>query len=412
VKIEKVCCLEGIRFLEALVLENCYIITPYRLINNGIVVIEGNKIKAVGGKDEVNIPSNSWRINVNKNIVVPGFIDIHIHGGGGADTMDATYEALNKISIAHAEGGTTTLIPTTVSAPLKDIISAIEAVREAMRRGTDGAKILGIHLEGPYISLEQKGAHDEKFIRSPSKEEIEELLKHLDVIKIVSAAPEIEGGLELGYMMSSRGVLMSIGHSNATIYEVLKAIEAGYRHVTHIYSGCSMVRRIRAYRYPGVVEAAYLIDDLTVEMIADGKHLPPSLIKLVLKNKGLDKVCIVTDAMRAAGLPPGRYKLGSIEAIVDEGVAWLPDRSAFAGSVAKMNTMIKVLVNDVGLTLQDAIKLATINPAKIIGISNSKGSLTPGKDADIVVLNSELNVLMTIVEGKIVYHSKEFPLDR
>lgn len=396
--------------MEILVLENGYVITPYRMIKNGVVVIENGKIRSVGGKDEVEIPANSWRIDVKGNIVAPGFIDIHVHGGGGADTMDATYEALNTISITHAQGGTTALIPATVSAPLENMVNAINAVREAMSKGVKGAKILGIHIEGPYISVEQKGAHDERFIRSPSKEEVEELLKHLDVIRIITAAPEIKGGLEFGRTMSSKGVLMSIGHSNATIYDVLKAVEAGYKHVTHIYSGCSIVRRIRAYRYPGVVEAAYLIDDLTVEMIADGKHLPPYLMKLVLKNKGLDKVCIVTDAMRAAGLPPGKYKLGPIEAIVDEGVAWLPDRSAFAGSVAKMNTMIKVLVNDVGLTLQDAIRLASINPAKIIGINDSKGSLAPGKDADVVIMDREFNILMTVVEGRIVYRNKElFP---
>jgi len=397
--------------MSVTVLENGYVVTPYRVIENGIVVIENGKIIDIGKKDEVKIPGDSWRIDVKGNYVVPGFIDIHLHGGGGADTMDATYEALNTISLAHAEGGTTAFIPSTVSAPLKNIISAIDAVREAMRIGTKGAKILGIHIEGPYISVEQKGAHDERFIRSPSKDEIDVLLNHVDVIKIITAAPEIAGGLELGYVMSSRGVLMSIGHSNATIYEVLKAVEAGYRHVTHIYSGCSMTRRIRAYRYPGVVEAAYLIDDLTVEMIADGKHLPPHLIKLILKNKTIGKVCIVTDAMMAAGLPPGKYKLGSIEAIVDEGVAWLPDRSAFAGSVARMNTMIRFLVNDAGLTLQDAVMLASTNPAKIIGISSSKGSLSRGKDADIVVMDKELNVLMTITEGRIVYRSKELYIE-
>ena len=397
--------------MSALVLENGYVITPHRIIKNGIVVVEDGKIKDVGKKDEVRIPSDSWRIDVKGNYVVPGFIDIHIHGGGGADTMDATYEAINTISLTHAQGGTTALIPATVSAPLKNIINAINAVREAMKRGVKGAKVLGIHIEGPYISVEQKGAHDERFIRKPSKEEVDELLNHTDVIRVITAAPEIEGGLELGRIMSSRGVLMSIGHSNATIYDIFKAVEAGYRHVTHIYSGCSMVRRIRAYRYPGVVEAAYLIDDLTVEMIADGKHLPPYLMRLVLKNKGLDKVCVVTDAMMAAGLPPGRYKLGTIEAIVDEGVAWLPDRSAFAGSVARMNMMIRVLVNDVGLTLQDAVRLASTNPAKIIGISDSKGSLSIGKDADIVVMDREFNVLMTIVEGNIVYRSKESPLE-
>ena len=230
--------------MDTLVLENGYVITPFRIIKNGIIVVENGKIKDVGKKDEVRIPSDSWRIDVKGNYVVPGFIDIHIHGGGGADTMDATYEAINTISLTHAQGGTTALIPATVSAPLKSIINAINAVRESMKRGVKGAKVLGIHIEGPYISVEQKGAHDERFIRKPSKEEVGELLNHTDVIRVITAAPEVKGGLELGRVMSSRGVLMSIGHSNATIYDVLKAVEVGYRHVTHIYSGCSMVRRI------------------------------------------------------------------------------------------------------------------------------------------------------------------------
>jgi len=396
--------------MEALVLENGYIITPFREISNGVIVVKNGRIVDIGRIGHVEIPKNAQRIDVKGNIVAPGFIDIHVHGGGGADTMDSSYEALNTISRTHAEGGTTAMLPSTVSAPLEDMIKAIEAVRKAMERGVQGAKILGIHLEGPYLSVEQKGAHDERYIRSPTKEEINEILNHIDVVKRITAAPEIEGGLELGRIMSSRGVLMSIGHSNATIYEVLQAIEAGYTHVTHIYSATSLVRRIRAYRYPGIVEAAFLIDELTVEMIADGKHLPSELIRLILKNKGFDKVAIVTDAMRAAGLPPGRYKLGPIEAIVEEGVAWLPDRTAFAGSVAKMNTMLKFLVNDVGLTLRDSIKLATINPAKILRIDHRKGSLTIGKDADIVVLDRDLNVLLTIVEGRIVYKSKKIEL--
>ncbi len=394
--------------MVCIALVNSFVVTPYRVVRNGVVVIDSGKVVAVGSVDNIAIPSHCERIDVGGNIVAPGFIDIHLHGGGGADTMDGIYDALNTISSTHASGGSTAILPSTVSAPLEDIVRAINAVRNAMAKGVSGARILGIHIEGPYISLEQKGAHDERFIREPSNEEIEMLLKNIDVVKRVTAAPEVRGCLKLGELLSSQGVLMSIGHSNAVMDEVLQAIEFGYRHVTHIYSATSMTRRIRAYRYPGVVEASYLIDDLTVEVIADGKHLPPALIRLVLKNKGLDKVCIVTDAMRAAGLPPGRYRLGPIEAIVDEGVAWLPDRTAFAGSVAKMNTMVKFLVDEVGLTIQDAIKLATINPAKIIGIDRYKGSLTPGKDADIVIMDRNLEVLLTIVEGRTVYKSKEW----
>ncbi|MEM1678344.1 MAG: N-acetylglucosamine-6-phosphate deacetylase [Ignisphaera sp.] len=394
--------------MVCIALVNSLVITPYRVVRNGVVVVDDGKVLDVGSADGVAIPSFCERIDVDGNIVAPGFIDIHLHGGGGADTMDATYEALNTISITHASGGSTAILPSTVSASLDDVVRAIDAVRSAVARGVGGARILGIHIEGPYISVEQKGAHDDRFIREPSDEEMDILLKHVDVVKRVTAAPEVRGCLKLGRLLSSHGVLMSIGHSNAVMDEVLQAVDSGYRHVTHIYSATSMTRRIRAYRYPGVVEAAYLIDDLTVEVIADGKHLPPALVRLVLKNKGLDKVCIVTDAMRAAGLPPGRYKLGTIEAIVDEGVAWLPDRTAFAGSIAKMNTMLRFLVEEVGLTLQDAVKLATVNPAKIIGIDRYKGSLTPGKDADIVIMDRNLEILLTMIEGRAVYKSKEW----
>lgn len=387
---------------------NSFIVTPYRVVRNGVVVVCNGKIVDVGSADGVAIPSSCEKIDVGGNIVAPGFVDIHLHGGGGADTMDATYDALNTISLTHASGGSTAILPSTVSASPEDIVKAIDAVRNAVARGVNGARILGIHIEGPYISVEQRGAHDERFIREPSDEEMDVLLKHIDVVRRVTAAPEVRGCLRLGRLLSSHGILMSIGHSNAVMDEVLQAIDAGYRHVTHIYSATSMTRRIRAYRYPGVVEAAYLIDDLTVEVIADGRHLPPTLIRLVLKNKGLDKVCIVTDAMRAAGLPPGRYKLGTIEAIVDEGVAWLPDRTAFAGSIAKMNTMVRFLVEEVGLALQDAVKLATVNPARIIGVDRYKGSLTPGKDADIVIMDRNLEVLLTMVEGRSVYKSKEW----
>ncbi|MCS7111993.1 MAG: N-acetylglucosamine-6-phosphate deacetylase [Ignisphaera sp.] len=387
---------------------NSLIITPYRVVRNGAVVIEGKRVLNVGSADNTVIPNSCERIDVEGKIVAPGFIDIHLHGGGGADTMDATYEALNTISLVHASGGSTAIMPSTVSAPLEDIIRAIDAVRDAMARGVDGARILGVHIEGPFISLEQRGAHDEKFVREPSDDDIDMLVRNVDVVKRVTAAPEVRGCLELGKLLSSRGVLMSIGHSNATIDEVLQAVESGYKHVTHIYSATSMTRRIRAYRYPGVVEAAYLIDDLTVEVISDGKHLPPTLVRLVIKNKGLDKTCIVTDAMRAAGLPPGKYKLGSVEAVVDEGVAWLPDRTAFAGSIAKMNSMLRFLVEEVGITLQDAVRLATVNPAKILGIDGCKGLLAPGKDADIVVMNRDFEILLTIVEGKTVYKSKEW----
>jgi len=378
---------------------NAHLFTPFREIKNAVIIIKNDKIARVGEKSTVTIPKNCEKINAENDIVAPGFIDIHVHGGGGYDTMDATLEAFQKIAETHIRGGTTLLLLSTVTAPIEEIEEVIKATREVMRQAFLGSQILGLHLEGPYISRKQKGAHDEKYIKKPTREEIKMLLKNTDVVRRVTAAPEIKENLQLGKILSEKGVIMSIGHTNGTIRDVVNAMEHGYTHVTHIYSGMTLTRRLNAYRVPGVVEATFLFDELTTEIIADGKHLPPELIKLVLKNKGVNNVCIVTDAMRAAGLPPGKYKLGTIEAIVEDGVAWLPDWKAFAGSITLMNQMIKILVERVKIPLIDALKMATVIPAKIMRIKN-KGSVTVGKDADIVILDkSNLKVRSVIIDG-------------
>ena len=397
--------------MNRILLRNGYVITPFRRFR-GSVLIEDGKIAAVL-RDE-KFQTEAQTVDVKGNYVLPGFIDIHVHGGGGCDTMDGNPSSIRKILDTHAEGGTTSLVLSTVSAPLEDMIKAIRAVREAREKFDDGSRILGIHLEGPYISSEEyaRGAHDPRYIRNPSPEEIKEILKYSDEIVRVTIAPEIEGAIDLGLKLKSRGIIPCIGHTDATLEDVIRAIEAGYSHVTHIYSSTSMTKR-RGYKIPGATEAALLFDELTVEVIADGKHLPSSLIRLILKSKGLSGVCAVTDAIRAAGLPPGRYKLGSylggVEVIVEDGVAWLPDRSVFAGSIAMMNTVLKNLV-EAGLSLQDAVRMVTFNPARIIGVDGEKGSLTEGKDADIVVMDGEFNVLLTVAKGKIVYDSGRLPI--
>jgi N-acetylglucosamine-6-phosphate deacetylase len=213
------------------------------------------------------------------------------------------------------------------------------------RENQDGPELLGLHLEGPYFSMEQRGAQDPRFIKNPDREEYMKILDYSGDIIRWTVAPELEGALEMGRELKSRGVLPSIGHSNAIYEDVQRAFENGFTHVTHLYSGMSMVRRINAYRYAGVVESAFLIDDMTVEIIADGKHLPQSLLKLIYKIKGPDRICLVTDSMRAAGMPDGEYILGSLrtdqKVVVEDGVAKLPDRSAFAGSVATADRLVK-----------------------------------------------------------------------
>ncbi|HDN85428.1 MAG TPA: N-acetylglucosamine-6-phosphate deacetylase [Candidatus Aerophobetes bacterium] len=399
------------------VLKNARLITPVRIIKNGILVIKDGKIADVGARGEVIFPRNARVIDVEGRYVSPGFIDIHLHGGGGADTMDATEEAIEKISVTHAKGGSTSIVPTTITAPMEDIIRAIENIEIVRKKDLPGANVLGVHVEGPYFSSEQRGAQNPKFLKEPKPEEYLGLLDRYDCIIRVSAAPEIRGGLELGQELRKRGILASIAHTNATYQDILRAIEAGYTHVTHMYSGMSGLKRINAYRVSGVIESTLLLDELTTEIIADGHHLPPSLIKLILKAKGLDKVSIITDAMSAAGLGPGKYFLGGLDVVVEDDVAGefevpeeegnyvakLLTRDAFAGSAATMDKCVKNMVKLVGLSIQDAVKMATINPAKLIGVEDKKGSLVKGKDADIVIFDENINIIMTIVGGKIVY---------
>lgn len=392
------------------------VITPVRVLEPGVVAVKNGRITAVGSGD-LKVQAGVHEIEVGDLYVAPGFIDIHVHGGGGHDVMEASLESLATIAKTHAKGGTTAWLATTLTAPIDQIYKALQAIEEAMNHNTGGAKLLGAHLEGPYFHPEQAGAQNPAYLKNPDPQEYMQLLNSFSCIKRISASPELPGGLELGRELRARGVLASIGHSNATYQEVVKAMEAGFSHVTHIYSGMSSVRRINAYRFAGVLEAALLLDDLTTEMIADGHHLPPSLMRLVVKAKGTDRVCVVTDAIAAAGLGPGQYQLGGLDAVVEdvvaEGyeaelgpgnyVAKLADRSAFAGSAATMNRLVRNLVNLVGLPLTEAVKMATWTPARILGIANERGMLAPGMKADIVLFDANLDVKMTFVEGELVY---------
>jgi len=392
------------------------VVTPFRIIKDGGILIEGNRVLSVGSAGDFR-DEQAERMNFDENFLLPGFVDIHVHGGGGKDTMDGSTESLRTIVETHAKGGTTSLLPTTLTAPMEDIKKVIKVVSEMMKESEPiGSRILGVHLEGPYFSPEQAGAQNPEYLKNPSINEIKELVEiENGIVKRVSLAPELPGALEVMRYLRKEGILVSIAHSNASYSDVVKAVEAGASHVTHIYSGMSTVRRIRSYRISGVIESALLMDELTVEMIADGHHLPPSLMKLILKCKGLGNVCAITDAMPAAGLGPGRYSLGGLDVIVENDVpdeyeikppgfvAKLSNGQAFAGSSALMIDVFKVLVKITGLQIQDASKLMSYNPARFVGVDHERGSISAGKYADIVVVDEDLNLLMTMVEGKIVF---------
>ncbi len=383
-------------------IKNGKVITPLRVIEKGIVIYKGKSISAVGQEDYVKIPREAKVIDASGKIVAPGFVDIHIHGSKGRDTMDSSYEAINELATFIATHGTTAFLPTTISESHKNLLNAITAVKTAMRKRTDGAEILGLNMEGPYINPEKRGAQDPDFIRPPSLKEFSEIWTASNrTIKIMTLAPEVNGAKELIYELQRLRVVASVGHSNATYTEVDDAIKCGIRHVTHTFNEM----REFHHREPGVVGAALVHDELTAELIADNIHVHPASMKLLIMAKEPDRVVLITDAIRAAGMPDGKYKLGRQDVVVKNGVCRL-ESGEIAGSTLTMDKAVRNMVKSVGLPLQTAIKMATINPAKVIGDDRKKGSLEPGKDADILIIDENVNVYMTIVKGKIAYKSE------
>ncbi len=390
--------------MERIKIVNARLITPYRIIENGTLLIEGSRIVHVG-QGEIDF-TGARRIDAQNNYVSPGFIDIHTHGGGGHDFMDGTVEAFLEAAKIHAQHGTTAMVPTTLTAETDDLLETFSVYRKAKLENTEGSQFLGLHLEGPYFAMSQKGAQDPRYIRQPQKEEYEAILGQTDDIIRWSAAPEVDGAMEFARFITQKGILPSIAHTDATSDEVAEALENGFTHLTHLYSGMSGVMRRNAFRYAGVIESAFLFDQLTVEIIADGIHLPPSLLQLIYKQLGPSRIALVTDSMRAAGMESGESMLGSLKdglkVIVEDGVAKLPDRTAFAGSVATANRLVRNMVQLAGVPLLHAVQMITSTPANICKIGNRKGSLTVGKDADVVIFDEQITIQATIINGKII----------
>lgn len=395
--------------VQELKIFNGRIITPHRIIPDGTVLVKDGVITAVA-PGNIEAPG-AIEIDARGKYIAPGFIDIHVHGGGGHDFMDGNEDAFLKIAETHARYGTTAMVPTTLTSEKEELLQTLALYKKAHARNRNGAAFLGMHLEGPYFAMNQRGAQDPRYIRNPDPEEYTDILARTDVVKRWSAAPELKGAIAFGRYLRSKGILAAVAHTDAIYEDVLEAFENGYSLITHLYSAMSGVTRRNAFRYAGVVESAFLIDEMKVEVIADGRHLPPSLLKLVYKIKGPDRIALVTDAMRAAGMPPGESILGSLrnglKVIVEDEVAKLPDRSMFAGSVATADRLVRNMINMAGVPVTDAVKMMTTTPASIMGVSDRKGALLPGKDADIVIFDDQIEVLITIVNGKMVYNRHE-----
>jgi len=391
--------------MDTLKIYNGRLITENGIIPNGTLWVKDQKIVAIGEYDG---ESMDWeKIDAKGGYIAPGFIDIHVHGGGGYDFMDGSEESFLQIAALHARFGTTAMVPTTLTSDKEGILQTLALYEKADQKNKQGARFLGMHLEGPYFAMNQRGAQDPRYIRNPDPDEYMDILERSSVVRRWSAAPELPGAIAFGRYLCSKGILPAIAHTDAIYEDVVEACESGYSLVTHLYSGMSGVTRRHAYRYAGVVESAFVMDGLDVEVIADGVHLPPILLQLAYKIKGPDKIALITDAMRAAGMPPGESVLGNVhtglKVIVEDGVAKLPDRSAFAGSVATADRLVRTMVSQAGIPLMDAIKMMTLTPARIMGVSDKKGSLMPGKDADIVIFDENIIIDKTIIEGHIIY---------
>jgi len=392
--------------MNKLIIINGKVIFPDHIQEDIAIICEGKTIKEIIPMSGLQIQESDQIIDAKNNYVSPGFIDIHTHGGGGHDFMDGTVEAFLGAAETHAKFGTTALMPTTLASTTDELLKIFRVYKEAVALNKRGSKFIGLHLEGPYFSYNQRGAQDPKYLRNPEPDEYNRILEASDDIVRWSIAPELKGAFKFGELLRSKNILPTIAHSDAIYEEVVKAFQAGFTHITHLYSGMSSITRRNAFRYAGVVEAAYLIDDMTVEIIADGVHLPKSLLQFVYKFKGSDKIALCTDSMRGAGMPDGDSILGSLDkgqkVIIEDGVAKLPDRSSFAGSVATTDRLVRTMVNVAEVPLSEAIKMMTLTPARIMKIDKDKGSIKEGKDADLIIFDKNINVSTIIIEGNVI----------
>ena len=374
-----------------MILRNARLILPDAVRDGLEVVVADGKIA------EVCEATEAAAIDLGGNYLAPGFIDLHIHGALGRDTMEASPEAFQAICDYHASGGTTSLLLTTVTAPIAEIVNALRAVRalaDSIRQ------IAGVHVEGPFISRSRAGAQRADFVRDPDPYSVAELMAYADVIKIVTLAPELPGALDLIDRLLEREIIASGGHSDASDEQARAGFERGMRHVTHTFNAMSSARREGLYREGGLLEFALSEPGITCELIADGHHVSTTLMKLLYRAKGLRGVCLVTDATAGAGLPEGaRFSLAGLDCVVSGGVCLVADRSALAGSASRMIDLVRVLVNDVKIPLHEAVTMASTNPARTLG-TKTKGAIEVGRDADFVVLSPELEVLQTFTGGE------------
>jgi N-acetylglucosamine-6-phosphate deacetylase len=379
-----------------MIFTNARLILPDGIRDGLELVVEKGKIAAIG---ELTHKHGNEIVDLSGNYLAPGFIDLHVHGALGHDTMEACAEAFRTSCDYHASGGTTSLLLTTATAPLDSITDVLSVVRDCRR----SKQLVGVHVEGPFISKAKCGAQRAEFIQSPSRASVRQLLDYADVIKRITIAPELHGALEAIENFCAHGIGVSGGHSDAWDEEAREGFARGMRSVTHTFNCMSSARRRGIYRVGGLLEFALSEPQISCELIADGHHVSATLMKMLYRAKGAGGICLVTDATAGAGLPNGsQFALFGRDCVVQDSVLLLADRSALAGSSSRMIDLVRTMVMQVNVPLHEAVMMATENPARAVGLE-TKGRLEVGADADLVVLSPELEVLRTLSSAEEVF---------
>ena len=382
------------------------VVLPDRVIANGCVLVKDDRIEEVGERPRVFAPPNAKVIDAEGCYISPGFVDIHMHGGAGSDFSDGTTEDFRNVTRFHAGGGVTSVAATTASMPTEQILKALDVIAEAKNSPPEGSRVLGAHLEGPYLLSEKRGCHLESEVRHPRPEEYEQFLARAEDILSMTCAPELPGAEEMIRAFAAAGIVISAGHSNASYSLMMDAVEWGVTHTTHLYCAMSdFVTFSKPFvkRQGGMVEAIFLEDRLTTEVISDGIHLSADMLAMPYKIKGPEKVAIVSDAMRGAGMPDGEYTFGprnGQRAIVKDRESRVITGEWLASSTFRLNEMVRVYRELVGAPLHEVVRMASLTPATIIRQADRIGSLERGKLADIILFDENLNIRRVFIGGR------------
>ena len=368
------------------IITNGKLLTSQGWVEKGWIIFDENKIFDLGS-GPVPIECDN-KIDAAGGYILPGGIDIHVHGGGGHDFMEGTEEAFRVATQTHLRHGTTAIYPTLAASSTEMIMDAAATTEKLMAE--PNSTIMGLHLEGPYFNMVMAGGQMPEYIRNPQSEEYKHIIENTSCIKRWDAAPELEGAIEFGRYVSSKGVVTSIAHTTANYMVVKAACEAGYSLATHFYNAMTGVHKKREFKHEGTIESIYLMDEMNVELVADGIHVPPVILRMVHKMKGVERTCLITDAMGCTA--SDSKEAFDPRVIIEDGVCKLSDRSAIAGSIATMDRLIRTMVQQAEIPLEDAVRMASETPARIMGIYDRKGSLDKGKDADVIIMDENLEL--------------------